>query len=285
MSKEQIRLIIIDSEKNILNDKQITTTYPSELNDIALFANGDIYGVGSVRDAQNTDGLVMKLDRNLNLICQDHYGDASNDSFASLALLHNSQIAAVGKHTLGGEDSNMWLVKLNDDCSLASRNKSTLSLHQELSTVLSQEIDAHAIKVTKDMVISIEESALYFDVGQYVLKPNQKEFLNILSSKLIPFVKKYHTIIDFVEINGHTSSEWSGVDFTTNYLNNAQLSLNRSYAVLSHIFKKQDKAMQEILASLFRGSGSSYKDKKMMDDKEDKEKSRRVTFKIVLKNK
>lgn len=283
VSKEQIRLLIIDSQKNILNDKQITTTYPSQLNDIALFANGDIFGVGSVRDTQNTDALIMRLDRNLKLICQDHFGDASYDSFDSLALLHNSQIAAVGKHTTQGEESNMWLMKFNDDCSVASRNKSAISLHKELSDIFSKEINEHAITISKDMFLSIEESALYFDVAEFNLKKNQKQFLDTLNQKLIPFIKKYHTIIESVEINGHTSSEWSGVDFATNYLNNAELSLKRSFSVLSYIFKSQDKKTQEILVKLLRGSGSSYKNKKMIEKIEDKEKSRRVTFKIILK--
>ena len=283
VAKDQIRLLIIDSQKNILNDKQITTRYPSQLNDIALFANGDIFGVGSVRDAQNTDGLIMRLDGNLKLICQDHFGDTSYDSFDSLALLHNSQIAAVGRHTQQGEESNMWMMKFNDDCSIASRNQSATSLHNELLNIFSKEIDAHAITITKDMILSIEESELYFEVGKYNLVQKQKEFLNILSQKLIPFIKKYHTIIDTVEINGHTSSEWSGVDFSVNYINNAKLSLNRSFAVLSYIFNTQDKKTQEILTTLLRGTGVSYKDKKMIEKVEDKEKSRRVTFKIILK--
>ncbi|MDD2566554.1 MAG: OmpA family protein [Thiovulaceae bacterium] len=283
VGKKQIRLLKIDPQQNILKDKAFATVYPSELFDLKEFVNGDLFAVGEVRDAQNTDALVMRLDSELNLICQEHFGDQSFDTFKKMHILHNSQIAAVGKHTAPvSQEANMWLVKLNDDCTLAQR-KEDGALHSELATLLEKEIDAKELSLAKNLLLELNENALYFEVGKYALTAEHKEFLDRFATKLIPFLVKYRHIIDTVEINGHTSSEWGDVDFTQGYLNNAKLSMNRSYSVLHYLFSKQDTQTKRYLTQMFKGGGWSYARKKMVEKTEDKEKSRRVTFKIVLK--
>lgn len=284
VGKNQIRLIKIDAENNILLDKALTTVYPSELFDLGVFANGDIFGVGEVRDAQNTDALVMKFDRDLTLLCQEHFGDQSFDNFVRMDILHNSQIAAVGKHTdPASEESDMWLVKLNNDCTLAQKRLEDSSLHQELQTLFRDEIDAKELAIAKNLLLELHENALYFEVGKYALKEEHKKFLDRFSHKLIPFLLKYRHLIEAIEINGHTSSEWGGLDFSQGYLKNAKLSMNRSYSVLHYLFSRQDTQTQQLLAELLKGSGWSYAKKISLDAKEDREKSRRVTFRIVLK--
>ena len=59
--------------------------------------------------------------------------------------------------------------------------------------------------------------------------------------------------------------------------------MNRSYSVLHYLFSRQDTQTQQLLAELLKGSGWSYAKKISLDAKEDREKSRRVTFRIVLK--
>ena len=56
--------------------------------------------------------------------------------------------------------------------------------------------------------------------------------------------------------------------------------MNRSFSTLSYIFLNQSKPTQIKLSKILRGSGFSYSKKIMLSDKEDREKSRRVTFKI-----
>jgi hypothetical protein len=59
MRKEHIRLIKFDLYQNILLDKEIFTTYPSEINDIKEYSDGKFIAVGYVKDTYNTDGLAM----------------------------------------------------------------------------------------------------------------------------------------------------------------------------------------------------------------------------------
>ncbi|MFA7501377.1 MAG: hypothetical protein WCY85_10305, partial [Sulfurimonas sp.] len=88
--------------------------------------------------------------------------------------------------------------------------------------------------------------------------------------------------IKTVEINGHTSSEWGKNDFSSGYLNNEDLSMKRSFATLSHIFNNQDEKTKKWLAEVLKGSGLSFSKKIMLNEVEEKERSRRVSFKIIL---
>ncbi len=284
MQKEQIRLIKFDLQKNILIDKTINTTYSSALNDIKEFSDNRLIGVGYVKDLFNTDALAMILDSELNLLVQEHYGDANYDSFNALHILHNSQIAVAGVNTYeNSQETNMWIVKLNKDLSISQKSTKSKSINEKLSTLFEDEIYQKKMALKEDLSMEFIDISLYFEQDQYILTQQQKKFLTIFSKKLIPFLKKNRDIIEVLEINGHASSEWSRTNFTTRYLKNEKLSMQRSYSVLSYIFKNQDKDVQYLLSKIIKGSGYSSSKKVMQNDKENREKSRRVSFKIILK--
>lgn len=284
MQKEQIRLIKFDLYKNVLIDKKIFTTYPSTLNDIKEFSDGSFIGVGYVRDTYNTDGLVMILDSHLSLRNQEHYGKEQYDLFNAVTILHNSQAAAAGVHTNNNsQETNMWITKFNRDGSLAQVSSNVTDIHSELSNVFKKELEDQKIKIREDLSLELIDKALYFEIGKYELTKEQKIFLDNFSKKLLPFLKANVNKINALEINGHTSSEWGTQNFASGYIKNEKLSMNRSFSVLSYIFLNQSKPTQIQLSKILRGSGFSYSKKVMLNDKEDREKSRRVTFKVILK--
>ncbi|MFK5936917.1 MAG: OmpA family protein [Sulfurimonas sp.] len=284
MQKEQIRLIKFDLYKNILEDKKIFTTYPSVMNDIKEFSDGTLMGVGYVKDTYNTDGLVMLFDTHLNMLKQEHYGGENYDVFNALSILHNSQVAVVGVYTNeNSQETNMWLVKLNKDATMAQISMSTSTFYEKLSQIYKEEINEKKIIIGEDLSINFIDKNLYFKVGAYKLTQKQKEFLNHFAKKLMPFLKINQEKISNLEVNGHTSSEWKGTDFTDTYLNNSKLSLERSFSTLSYIFSKQSKNAQILLTKILKGSGLSYSKKIILDSSEDKVHSRRVAFKIILK--
>ena len=84
----------------------------------------------------------------------------------------------------------------------------------------------------------------------------------------MPFLYANKENIQSLEINGHTSSEWGKSNFTDTYLNNKELSLNRSY---------------DWLTQALRGSGYSSSQQVKYSNIESKKKSRRVIFKVILK--
>ena len=283
IEKDQIRLIKFDLQRNILINKEIQTTYSSALYDIKEFSNGNIVGVGFVRDIYDTDGLAMILDSQLEMLNQEHYGDENFDTFNALSILHNSQIAIAGLNTnKKSQESNMWIVKLNDDLSMAQISTTTTEFYTKLLNLFKDEIAANKLIIKKDLSINFIDKSLYFKVGKYELTPKQKKFLLKFSNKLIPFLKANQEYIETLEINGHTSSEWGDANFTNRYLNNEKLSMNRSYSTISYIFKNQSKPTQIWLTKILRGSGFSYSKKVTLNETEDRKKSRRVTFKIIL---
>jgi len=283
IGKDQVRLIKFDLQRNILINKEITTTYSSALYDIKEFSNGNIVGVGYVRDTYDTDGLVMMLDSQLQLLNQEHYGDENFDSFNALSILHNSQIAIAGINTdKNSQESNMWIVKLNNDCTMAQKSTNTSDFYTALKKIFKQEIKNSALKIKKDLSITLNKESLYFKVGAYKLTKEQKRFLDNFANKLIRFLKENKQNIKTLEINGHTSSEWEKADFTQRYLKNEKLSMNRAYSTVEYIFKNQNPTTQIWLTKILRGSGFSYSKKITVNENEDRKKSRRISFKIIL---
>lgn len=283
VDKEQIRLVKFDIQKNILIDREITTTYDSVLKDIKEYSDSNLIAVGYVRDTYNTDGLAMLIDSDLSLLTQEHYGDENFDEFNAVAILHNSQAAAVGVHTNNNsQESNMWIVKLNKDMTLAQKSTKITNFYDELSKIFKEEIDSNQLIIREDLTIELTDTSLYFKVSKYELNETQKIFLDKFSKKLMPFLNTNQNYINTLEINGHTSSEWGGANFSNRYLKNEKLSMNRSYSTLSYIFLNQPKETQKWLTKVLVGSGFSYSKKVMIENEEDRDKSRRVTFKIVL---
>lgn len=294
---DQIRLIKFDLQDNIIIDKTIETNYASGLKDIKEFSDGKLMGVGYVKDAHNTDALAMMLDNKLSLLNQEHFGDENFDIFNALSILNNSQVAAAGIHTdNNSQESNMWIVKLNRNATMAQISKSmvqtsnkipptpkkTGDFYDELRKLFQDEINAKKLVINEDLTIEFIDPSLYFKVGKYILTPQQQMFLGGFSKKLIPFLHANKSIINALEINGHTSSEWGGAKFTMRYLKNAKLSMNRAYSTLNYMFQTQNQEAQNWLTEILKGSGYSYAKKVMINEKEDKELSRRVAFKIIL---
>ena len=284
MHKEQIRLIKFDLQRNILADKKIDTEYSSALKDIKEYSDGRLIGVGYVRDTYNTDALTMILNNDLSLLIQDHYGEANNDMFNAVTILHNSQAVAVGIHTdVNSQESNMWLVKFNVDGSLSQSSLNAPRLNQQLRDNFKEEIESKLLSSQENLTLSFLDNSLYFKQGEYELSTKQKKFLNGFSKKLVDFLNANRSKIASLEINGHTSSEWSGANFETAYLNNATLSQKRAYSVLSYIFKTQSRFMQNYLSEILKSSSHSYSQRSMLKGIENREASRRVTFKIIAK--
>lgn len=283
--KEQIRLIKFDIQSNILIDKEIYTTYSSILKDIKEYSNSNIIGVGNVKDKYNTDALAVLFDSELNMLNQEHFGDDNYDSFNRVEIMHNSQAAAVGINTdENSQESNMWLVKLNQDISIAQVSTKSVDFYEELSEIFKYEISSHKIELKEDLSIEFIDNSLYFKTAEYKLNDAQKKFLLKFSNKLLPFLYANKEAIDKFEINGHTSSEWAGISFENSFINNEKLSMNRSFQTLSYMYKNQDDKTQKWLAKVIKGSGLNFSEKVTFNNIENKERSRRVSFKIVLKN-
>ncbi len=284
VQKEHIRLVKFDLYKNILADKEISTTYPSGLMDIKEFSNGILMGVGYVKDKHNSDGLAMLIDSDLSMLKQEHYGGENFDIFYALTILHNSQVAVAGIHTGDySQEGNMWILKLNHDATIAQISTLSGNFYNALCKTFAKEIKKRELLIKEDLTIEFTDKALYFQVGKYTLTQAQQKFLSSFSKKLLSFMYANKEIIRTLAINGHTSSEWKNVNFKERYLQNENLSMKRSYSVLRELFSTQNEAKQKWLSKILQGSGLSFSHNVIRSGIEDKTKSRRVTLKIILK--
>jgi len=60
--------------------------------------------------------------------------------------------------------------------------------------------------------------------------------------------------------------------------------MKRSYETLKSLFLAQDNAKQKYLTKILKGSGLNYRKRIILNNLEDRKKSRRVSLKIILKN-
>ena len=283
MNKEQIRLIKFDLQKNIILDKILHTKYPSVLKDIKEYSDGGIIGVGYVKDSYNTDALVVMLDSKLNQLYQAHFGDDNYDILNSVTIMHNAQAACAGVFTKNNsQESNMWILKLNRDATIAQKALNSSNMYEMLTSIYKDEIKAGHIKIKRDLSIEFSDKRLYFGVSKYKLTKTQEIFLDKFSIKLIPFLHKYQSQVKVLEVNGHTSSEWGENSFEDGYIKNEELSMQRAFCTLKFMFNTQDKKTKVWLSKVFKGSGYSYSKKVTFNNVGNKDKSRRVSFKIIL---
>ena len=295
VGKRQICFIKFDLQKNVLLDTKLDTYYESELNDIREFSNGTYIAVGKTKDRYNTDALVMVLDENLQLLCQNHFGNENYDTFNALEILQNSQTVAVGVTTpKNSQIKKMLIAKIKPDCTLAKlqqqpKKETSLSnrqkLYKELQKLFKAEIEAAAITLSPTLSITLSGKNLLFAPKEYHLSNKQKKFLKPFTKKLLDFLQKHKEEIAALEIAGHTSSEWESAKTLKNrYNNNMNLSLKRSYSVSRFLIETQNKNNIQLLSKLLKDSGYSFAKRiKNKDGSEQKERSRRVVFFIVPK--
>jgi len=225
----------------------------------------------------------MMLNNTLDMLNQEHYGDENFDVFNAVSIMHNSQAAVAGLNTNPlSQESNMWIAKINRDATMAQVSTKIEDFYIALKELFSDEIRMGILKIKDDLSIEFLDPKLQFNTGEYKLNSTQTSFINKFSKKLIPFLYKNKTYIKALEVNGHTSSEWNNSNFSTTYLKNEKLSMRRSFSTLTHIFKSQDIQTQKWLSQVFKGSGLAFSKKIIFDNVEYKQKSRRVSFKLVL---
>ena len=282
--KEQIRLIKFDLQNNILAERDINTDYNSALKEIHEYSNGAIIGAGYSTDTHyvNTDALAIQFSPELSPIWKRQYGGENRDEFHDVSILRNGQVVAVGETTMpNSQVRNMWVVKLNDDGSIALKRGDNTTTYQALRELFKDEINTHQISIYKDLTITLSNDALLFKVGVSQLTPKQELFLKPFSKKLMYFMYQNRDHISSFEINGFTSSEWKNSSFSQGYMNNAELSSKRALNVLQCFYNpSQKRSHQKWLSTLTSSNANAYAQLIKQNDIEDKKASRRVEFKI-----
>tara|TARA_R110001583_G_scaffold97044_1_gene241753 strand:+ start:839 stop:1555 length:717 start_codon:yes stop_codon:yes gene_type:complete len=137
----------------------------------------------------------------------------------------------------------------------------------------------------KTLSFQFNSPDVLFDLGESTLKPEFKNILLNFIPRYLGVLDKFKTNISEVRIEGHTSSEW-GADTHPDdaYFFNMALSQNRTRSVLNFAYLNSSlsKVQQNWVKTSFAAVGlASSKLKLNEDHSENKEMSRRVSFRVM----
>lgn len=313
-NQDNIRLIHIDNEGNILWERSYYNDAHEHLNDISVDFKGNIIAVGYSQNSSqaNLDALVRYYDHKGNIIWERKFGKDRHDAFKSVTLLHDNTFAIAGFSTsFADKKRQIWILKLNDDGSLVKKKvKEYKDIYNALenafvSTGKKQNIKPEELSKFNTSTNTVSESpkqtegtktkvsiykdlrithdSLIFKQGSSTLTAKHKTILKEFIPRLMKTLEPYKDQIKNIQIQGYTSSEWHAPE-TQRYLNNAKLANERALSVLDYSYKlKAVKEHKNWMTQVFSTDGYSYSNLVYEDDKENKIRSRRVEFEIILK--
>jgi outer membrane protein OmpA-like peptidoglycan-associated protein len=161
-----------------------------------------------------------------------------------------------------------------------------VAIYNGLNEEFADDLGAWRASIDKETLsFQFNSPDVLFDLGESTLKP---EFQNILIDfipRYLGVLEEYKTNISEVRIEGHTSSEWgTGTHPDDAYFFNMALSQNRTRSVLNFAYLKSSlsKIQKNWVKSSFAAVGlASSRLKLNADDSENKQKSRRVSFRVM----
>ena len=164
-------------------------------------------------------------------------------------------------------------------------NRLQNSLYNDLKREFKDDLPKWSAEINRETLsITFREPEVLFEQAEAVLK---EKFQNILIDFFPRYVKiltsqKYKTDIEEVRIEGHTSSEWATLtDSKTAYFNNMALSQQRTRAVLEYVLNLNTVSQDfRWLKERLTANGLSSSKPVLEEGRENKEKSRRVEFRV-----
>lgn len=134
------------------------------------------------------------------------------------------------------------------------------------------------------LTFTFKAPEILFQTGESALSEQYKALLNDFFPRYMNVLKPYKSSINEVRIEGHTSSTWSKDCIEQcAYFNNMKLSQERTRAVLEYAYRLESSKpymewIKKHLAAVGLSSSKLILDKNNL---ENKEKSRRVSFRVI----
>jgi len=162
------------------------------------------------------------------------------------------------------------------------------NLQTKLYDDLKLEFDKDIIKWNAEIdkqTLSVKFNApeVLFNTGSSILKKDFKKILDDFFPRYIKILtkKEYNNDIVEIRIEGHTSSEWKlNVSKDEAYFFNMNLSQDRTRKVLEYVLNNKELNSKEWAKTKLTANGLSSSKPILKNGIEDKEKSRRVEFRV-----
>ncbi|OON98636.1 MAG: hypothetical protein ATN35_00750 [Epulopiscium sp. Nele67-Bin004] len=158
------------------------------------------------------------------------------------------------------------------------------AINMDLVAAFEGNFERYGMEIDEDSTVRFTSSDMLFATGSSELTTDFEATLREFFPQYIEILYKYKDFIKEIRIEGHTSSEWySGTSVTDAYFFNMELSQDRTRSVLKYVMDlSSDKSYAQWLLEAMTANGLSSS-RIIVDEYgvEDKEKSRRVEFKLV----
>jgi len=158
------------------------------------------------------------------------------------------------------------------------------SLYKDLYNEFKNDLTKWNAELNKEnLAIRFKEPDVLFEIGKTEVKPAFKDILADFFPRYIKilYADKYIKNIEEIRIEGHTSSEWSGVsDLCDRYFLNMELSQGRTRSVLQYCIDLIDNENKKtwIIKNITANGLSFSKPICNQDGQENQAASRRVEF-------
>ena len=168
------------------------------------------------------------------------------------------------------------------------KNIYRLSLNKELHKEFDKDLIKWKAIITPDNIIRFNSP---FKIGKANIPKDYQIILNDFFPRYIKVLSlnKLKNEIAEIRVEGHTSNIWGKLDQRKSYLSNMTLSQDRASNVLSYCFNIDNKVINnniKWLQSNLRANGMSFSKLLYKDEAktiQDKNRSRRVEFKVIIK--
>lgn len=166
----------------------------------------------------------------------------------------------------------------------AAYQDNKIKIYDALMSEFGDDLERWDAAINKeDLSFNFQSPEVLFDVGAISVKPSFQEILDNFFPRYLSVIGEFRSSIEEVRIEGHTSSRWgNGANEDDAYFKNMDLSQGRTRSVLSYIYNiKAVQSDREWIKENIAAVGYSSSKRIMLNDVEDVERSRRVTFRLI----
>ncbi|QIA65407.1 OmpA family protein [Vibrio astriarenae] len=139
----------------------------------------------------------------------------------------------------------------------------------------------------RPLVIDFNANIYKFETGKSELPETLRDVLNDFFPRYLNVLEQYERDIQAIQIEGHTSTEWNDGDSELYaYKMNMALSQRRANNLFSHVMKLELVLERHLYWFKEKLAAIGYGPSKLIyfdidKDKEDKERSRRISFRVI----
>ena len=164
-------------------------------------------------------------------------------------------------------------------------------IYNALHEGFDEDLDSWGADIDKEkLIISFSEPRIFFESGQFELKPLFKEILDDFFPRYLGVLRSFKDNIEEIRIEGHTSTKWlKAEDEKDAYFLNMELSQARTRNVLQYCLTLDESkwgGVQRMIDELWarpKLTANGLSSSQLIYDengKEDEERSQRVVFRV-----